>query len=1310
MSFLSHIDPTLSQPAPSSVGAIPIITRALKLLDEVDIPQRLRNHYRSRIAKYKRESLFRALVFKLENIKLENIKVKSQRALYNYVPKQCEVHLNVWQERNNENTKGRASFKRDGAFFVLAKTIRVVLPVKVFESLGTEQYEDMMLVDQYASTEMLDDIANKSYHTDKIASIANACRSGTCLLEIISKKNVPSKNVAYSKPLETPLHGQKTLDNWVKTPEEPKETWIDPKMTNKYLTYTLNPEAKTFGEMFLRDKYYYQGACGYTALSSAFATKINSRIIKNRSDGRCLPHLDFKWIFQTIFPGTVFPGVAKLHEHPLSFQHMVIVCKKLHTGLRAFDYRGNLIGSYAPDNDNHHLKSLSIIISNGHAFHVTDSNKVKQLTLKLDKKMTTVTTTTTHCSAAPLFDDAEEFYEWDETYTREIEREFDQNSYGSYFITKKEPRPYSGTISSVDELYESSKVLDLIKMREKKDDSTLKLLWRNTQCDLANLITDIHARYGYLPKVRSNENGMICSVEIQAPGFFDNQVIVEISSPDYGAEYNDQPEETIHKAHAIMKAQTRLRKCNSLPSHYHDTLRHLLINNRKAPPTVLFKDVKKAHVVDITKCYTGIVIHAKRFPNFDQNDTFEQYDGHEIEDYSLYLVVKPALRSIPNNIEFPETKNVKFGKFIKGRNLHVIGFIRPSFVVPNEYVDAIKNIFSNPDLTDVEKKTIPNANWGEIGRLKKSTRTDVYFTTLADAHHANSDLYQNLGEVTEHGHLFRLHLEENKNLIDGFAPIQHWIYDETKHHLAKMAKTYSEYGVVGCNTDCIYLEREPPPLPKFDGMNPRNFGRLKYDGYKATRGKMYTVNENNFVPAFFEKPTPLIKTYDDEFHIKYIPSKHTCILGMFPGCGKSTLCAEIAKQYKNVAVVCPSNYQASKFENGMTLFLLCGKILTPDKDVTNGTPQVGYDLVIIEEAGQYNTQDWRYLKAYMKANPQTRFICNGDHHQIEPVERNWNPCKNKEIFFNNLIGEIFPVHIHLTKVKRFGEQFQATLDKWYDAFWVAKLPVSDLLQFVKNIELEDVPKNAVNIAYTNEMIRFVNTRSHTHKDPYYVGQILVKFGETAIKQRGREIKKNYMVEVVKWNPEGGGIVVSCSDKDFEFKLLQSQLDSFDYTYAFTGHKMQGSSFDEPVVIYESRYMSRNWLWVAMTRSRDLNKVFFCAAPTDDLIEKTHVDSKIKESIVADRRAERIERGLQNPLPEDYVTSEWIYEQSENQEHKCYVCKEPMSTKNDTRDTKSWSIDRVNSDFYHSQSNCRLACHACNCAKKQNPLKKLKLTE
>lgn len=111
--------------------------------------------------------------------------------------------------------------------------------------------------------------------------------------------------------------------------------------------------------MFLQDKYYYQGACGYRALSSAFGEKMNSRKIKNRSDARCLPHLDFKWIFKTIFPGTVFPGVDKLHEHPLPFNHMVIVCKKLHTGLRAFDYRGNLIGSFEPENENHHLKGLS---------------------------------------------------------------------------------------------------------------------------------------------------------------------------------------------------------------------------------------------------------------------------------------------------------------------------------------------------------------------------------------------------------------------------------------------------------------------------------------------------------------------------------------------------------------------------------------------------------------------------------------------------------------------------------------------------------------------------------------------------------------------------------------------------------------------------------------------------------------------------------------------------------------------------------------------------------------------------------------
>jgi hypothetical protein len=49
-------------------------------------------------------------------------------------------------------------------------------------------------------------------------------------------------------------------------------------------------------------------------------------------------------------------------------------------------------------------------------------------------------------------------------------------------------------------------------------------------------------------------------------------------------------------------------------------------------------------------------------------------------------------------------------------------------------------------------------------------------------------------------------------------------------------------------------------------------------------------------------------------------------------------------------------------------------------------------------------------------------------------------------------------------------------------------------------------------------------------------------------------------------------------------MPRSVLSSFDYTYAYTGHKIQGRSFEGKVLIYDAffKYASRNWLWVALT--------------------------------------------------------------------------------------------------------------------------------
>ena len=63
----------------------------------------------------------------------------------------------------------------------------------------------------------------------------------------------------------------------------------------------------------------------------------------------------------------------------------------------------------------------------------------------------------------------------------------------------------------------------------------------------------------------------------------------------------------------------------------------------------------------------------------------------------------------------------------------------------------------------------------------------------------------------------------------------------------------------------------------------------------------------------------------------------------------------------------------------------------------------------------------------------------------------------------------------------------------------------------------------------------------------------------------------------------------------ELTILKDKLRSnFIYSYCFTAHSVQGSSIDDETVIYDwnKGYVSRQWVWVALSRARDLNKVSF----------------------------------------------------------------------------------------------------------------------
>ena len=68
---------------------------------------------------------------------------------------------------------------------------------------------------------------------------------------------------------------------------------------------------------------------------------------------------------------------------------------------------------------------------------------------------------------------------------------------------------------------------------------------------------------------------------------------------------------------------------------------------------------------------------------------------------------------------------------------------------------------------------------------------------------------------------------------------------------------------------------------------------------------------------------------------------------------------------------------------------------------------------------------------------------------------------------------------------------------------------------------------------------------------------------------------------------------------------------------------------------------------------------------------------------------------------DYVNTEWIYEQLDKQNNKCLIRFIPLEAfLNENNIVKSnITFDRIDIKTSHIKKNCQLLCNMCNCSKK-----------
>lgn len=163
----------------------------------------------------------------------------------------------------------------------------------------------------------------------------------------------------------------------------------------------------------------------------------------------------------------------------------------------------------------------------------------------------------------------------------------------------------------------------------------------------------------------------------------------------------------------------------------------------------------------------------------------------------------------------------------------------------------------------------------------------------------------------------------------------------------------------------------------------------------------------------------------------------------------------------------------------------------------------------------------------------------------------------------------------------------------------------------------------------------------------------------------------------------------------KYTLDKQMLENFTLPYAATCHAVQGLSMGELTTVFDANlpYVDRYWIWVAITRCRDLDKlvVFEHDEKTVAPFTKYKMLQYFREKVSGYKSQDKEARREFNK--EEYVSEEWILEQFEKFP-SCPSCPRPLKLSFDEFEC-NFAVDRLDSNFPHHKSNCRLLCNQCN---------------
>lgn len=351
-------------------------------------------------------------------------------------------------------------------------------------------------------------------------------------------------------------------------------------------------------------------------------------------------------------------------------------------------------------------------------------------------------------------------------------------------------------------------------------------------------------------------------------------------------------------------------------------------------------------------------------------------------------------------------------------------------------------------------------------------------------------------------------------------------------------------------------------------------------------------------------------------------------LGGYAGTGKTTLISilrnELHKKNKNLSVTfCSYTGKATrvlrnKIVESTALFpqdnigtihsLIYSPELNDKEEIIGWTKKkdIEYDLIIVDEASMVDSSIWNDLLSY-----KIPIIAVGDHGQLPPIKGNFNLVENPEIRLEEIHRQAKENPIINLSIMARENGIIPIGDYGYNVIKLARGSsdsqeiIGELLQNFKEDTLILCGYNTTRIKlnkYIRQTIGFesLNPESrdrviclrNNHAKEIFNGML------GTIKSITREEGDPFYSAKIQMDAEEGIYSGNISVEQFnnseslnftQKRGSQENMDLFDFGYALTVHKAQGSQ-SKRVVLFEERFkqmdeeMWKRWLYTAITRA------------------------------------------------------------------------------------------------------------------------------